>query len=258
MEKKLLTKEEFLALALNPPVKERETLFVLTQMCIEPLEGGKRQHYPKYGLYAGLISYHRSAADAEKEMRRQAEEHKLDPERNPDVFCYYLREFPYSQATYRYGNVSCRTYDKEGNLLVASRCSDLREDEPEYRRFFGRPKELVRFKKGDIIEYIYRGKAALGVIALTPLTPQQAWEQRCRSLELMSKRTPSEEITEEHAMWMCPDYSEDCYVVIDGPSHAWHSHVHVTDVFAPHFPIPPYMRRRYEKYYEKVLKKINQ
>ncbi len=239
-----MTFDQFKTLALNPPVKEMDRIFVLERVTVDELDGMKRQHYPSYEVRRYVRGFGRSVEEAEAVMRGIIE---ASTEESEDVFCYYIKGYPLGQGIVsEYHLDSCRMYDAKGVLVDWRNCSDTdfedRDEDYEYTRFRGRPQERMRFKKGDIVEFMWCNEVCLGFVVELPPSVERAWqiEQRC---------------LERGWRGASLDWSDDSYIVLTTSDYASHHHIDCMDIFEPHFPIPPYMRRRLEERYRKFLKK---
>lgn len=97
--------------------------------------------------------------------------------------------------------------------------------------FRGRPAELLRFGKGDIVE-VYDGEACLGIVYGTPLSPA-----RCSQIS-----TP-----DERGRYTRLDRTDDQYTILfiaNNPDSYYHDHIESQFVFPPTKPISPTMATR--------------
>ena len=80
--------------------------------------------------------------------------------------------------------VSIHTYTRTGELNDEQIISD--EEHPDCDKpFYGRPKEKIRFKPGDIVEVWQGGISELNIVCALPWTPQEVEK---RNLYVVSYR----------------------------------------------------------------------
>ena len=97
--------------------------------------------------------------------------------------------------------------------------------------FRGRPAELLRFSKGDIVE-VYDGEAGLGIVYGTPLSPEH-----CSLIA-----TP-----DERGRYTILDRTDDQYTILffaNNPEGYYHSHIESQFVFPPTKPLSPTIATR--------------
>lgn len=214
----------------------------------EPLGYRCRKRYPAFDVRSSYMAFGTTLEEAEELMRFDIERRK-DGDWT-DVMCYYIREVAMRRLCFSHEYLSLRMYDGAGILQEQSCCSsacfcDMRCERDEQGKiaesilFHGHPKDKIRFAVGDIVEVLLHGKMQLAVVAGTPIT-----EEWCREHDLGD---PNEGCYR--------DDSDDNYLVLDGPGFEWHHHVPCCEVFAPHYPIPPYLFRRYDGFLDKALEK---
>lgn len=223
--------------------KELSTIFKLEIVEAVPLEYRCRKHYPQFKVRSNHMAFGATLEEAEQLMRLDIERRKEGDE--ADVMCYYIREVAMRRLCYNHEFVSLRMYDASGALTEQSCCSSgcycdsqIEYDEDGNLRddfvFHGHPEDKIRFHKGDIVEIYGRDEVSLAVVAGTPPTLER--------IEELKQRAPD----------LCCDEGDDCYLVLDGPSYGSHQHVPCHRVFAPHYPIPPYLERRYKEFLVKA------
>lgn len=97
--------------------------------------------------------------------------------------------------------------------------------------FRGRPAELLRFSKGDIVE-VYDGEAGLGIVYGTPLSPEHC-----------SLIAPPD----ERGRYTILDRTDDQYTILflaNNPEGYYHSHIESQFVFPPTKPLSPTIATR--------------
>ncbi len=256
--------EDFEELARNCPRKEQDTIFVLSRTVIDELPERCRQHYPEYEITRDRnIGYFHTLEDAESAMRKHVEKVRKslsEGDRFEDeTFCYEIKERPIGELGYACAIVSHRVYDADGCFLEQTLCASgcFTEEDYIYGIFRGRTEEQMRFKPGDIVEVVNHNKVSLGFVVCQPLSVEDCWRMWQRHIK--ERETLIAETGDPHDAGM-PEYfgcddSDDCYIVLTTSQYISHSHEPVTDVFAPHFPIPNYIRKRLETAYRRFVEK---
>ncbi len=259
-----MTFDEFKELAQNPPRKEQDTIFVLSRTVIDELPERCRQHYPEYEITRDReTGYFHTLEEAEGAMRKHAEkvrkglseEYSLEYE----TYCYEIKERPMGELGYASTVVTHRVYDADGCLTEQTLCATgcFTHEDYIYGIFRGRTEEQMRFKPGDIVEFVRCNKVSLGFVVCQPLGVEDCW--RMLQKHVKARETLIAETGDPHDGGM-PEYfgsddSDDCYVVLTTSQYISHRHVSVTNVFAPHFPIPNYIRKRLETAYRKFVER---
>lgn len=250
-----MTFEEFRELALNPPRRERETVFEVIEYEVRDLAGRRRSHYPKFDVRHFCVGFGKSLEEAEAVMRKAID---AKEEWDDDVYCFHIKEFPigeYMAFNWEGYGVSWRLYDAEGRFMDTSYCSDLREDhDTRYGRYRGRPEETFRFKAGDIVEVLDGDEVRLAVATGEPLSVEWYWGLRERIRKRLEEEHQREVTDEEVEEDYIADSSDDQVPVIDGPSYSTHDHVHILNIMPLSYQISKKLRERYEGYYRAMLK----
>ncbi len=230
--------EKFKELALNPPRREEETIFEVTEYDVDSLPEHRRQPYPKFDVSESRVGFARSLQEAETLIRKAIDQAK---EYETEIYCFHVREFPIGEILNGYFGVSARLYDSNGSCIDQTYCSDLMRDHgTEYGHFRGRVEAAQRFKPGDIVEVLYGDKVALAVAVGSVFTPEWCWERMKNSK------------IKDYYIW---DDSDDQVTVIDGPGYDWHEHVSPLLMMHPRYPIPARIRKRFESYYDSLDKR---
>lgn len=158
-----------------------------------------------------------------------------------EIYRFILRQLPLNERLYVGNFNKLYIYDAHGKLLDHSLCSDS-EPLDKQNEFKGRPENLIRFQKGDIVEWFDSEKAHLGIVTGVPLTPNGYIE----IMERFNKR--HSKITRD---WFF-DCFDDTFTIIDNPDLASHEHVFAPFVSKPTFFVPGKLRRKLEEAYQKV------
>ena len=123
--------------------------------------------------------------------------------------------------------ISTYTYTKDGTLNDG--CVWTNENNPgRYNPFYGRPKEKIRFKPGDIVEVYQGNESELSIICHTPLSTEDFeeykvwWEERG-------------DLPENGTHF---DSTDDCYLTYSIGIGDTHNHPEAAYVFAPTRKVP--------------------
>ena len=154
-----------------------------------------------------------------------------------ELYCAFIREKAMccmmqpndyiKEWTYVYGRLHdetlVRNYDEEENP------------------FYGRPKEMVRFKKGDIVMIpdIYKGIGLWGIVWGTPISQEKAQKVN----ERFKRRTG---ISENNFSVL--DWTDDQYTILTDVKDKMVSHEHILAHYVlPASHVPEYVRNILEK-----------
>ena len=146
-----------------------------------------------------------------------------------DYDCKYPTWLGFVVTKYAVDNGKCEciyqcTYTNEGKFND----KNLVDENGVFR---GRPAELLRFSKGDIVE-VYDGEACLGIVYGTPPSPTL-----CSQIA-----TP-----DERGRYTLLDRTDDQYTILflaNNPDGYYHSHIQSPFVFPPTKPISPTIATR--------------
>ena len=248
-----MTFEEFKQLALNPPRRNVPVIFRLDVFIMDDLPVHRKCYYPKFSVSQYKEIFCKTVSQAETIIQKLVR--KKDKEGN--LYAFYLKELPFGKDV-SYCSASCRVYDGKGILIEQSRCSSLDEDiHGYYGSFRGRTSEQTRFKKGDIVEVFECGKVQLAIVVGVPNSIERCWDFRNSGSKYIPRSENSRLTVEEWKDKLYRlDYSDDCYIVIDGPGYYFHSHILSESLFKPRFPISSRVRRRFESFYVSMLKEV--
>ena len=139
----------------------------------------KTLRYPSRKEDVTELGYYSTFDKAYKMLQKDVAESKKDKEEceregEPDEFYSFILGYSISkiQLDVRYGRtLAFRTYTRDGEMNDESVWEDENGEAPP---FYGRPKEKIRFKMGDIVEVIGFGHAAeLSIVSSSPWTPQE-------------------------------------------------------------------------------------
>lgn len=129
---------------------------------------------------------------------------------------YYLKEWTYIQGILHDESI-VRNYDVKNNP------------------FFGRPKEMIHFKRGDIVMIADGLRGHWGIICDTPF---------CSENIDGKNSTDNQEKQSKEEMVIQKDYSDDSYIIItDGEGN--HEHI-LSHHILPAFDVPEFVRTTLE------------
>ena len=191
----------------------RNTIFELNSIRID---GGR---YPIRRVYHQQIGVYSSQENAEVAIRTFVERwQRQDIDFRDDYLGFIMYERIVDSQPDADNCVSIRTFNADGDLNDRS-MMDTR------RKFHGRPQELIRFKKGDIVEVVDDYRIELCIVAAQPPTIQVFEEIKVRAEADMRKRGVADYIYEM-------DDGDDQYMVypVNGD---YHLHVRSEMVFPP-------------------------
>lgn len=208
-------------------------VFELNRICLETLRYPSRKvRVTELGLYSTFENAYEKLQELVVESKKEKEE----CEKEGDKDYAYAFTFGYSihekQLDVLYGDtISVRTYTRDGTLN--DECIWKDEKGTDLLPFYGRPKEKIRFKAGDIVEVYMYGNVELSIISSLPWTPQEI-EKRNKKLE------------EKHGKGytLTLDSTDDCYLAHSLGLGNTHFHPSCTDIFAPLKKIPATIRRK--------------
>ena len=275
----MMTFEEFKALAMNPPytyepavyridvyrIVERDSgmscLTILPEDDItevfsrlddssETSDNYEREYYPEYRVCKSQSFVLPTFEDA---MRFIKDDCMLSDDYR-QVYCIHISELPFGKDVA--SNLCKRewVFDGECNLVNQSACSSLLEDldKPE-GHFWGRPKESIRFKPGDIVEVHDREKGVVRLAVVVSLHNDidTCWRDYQETIKLcVIEGLHAEDADKNYSLYAC----DDCYGVVDGPDPIEdYSYPYTTDVFAPRFPISEKLRKHLNECYNLAI-----
>lgn len=239
-----LTFEEFEHLAANIPKRRQKRIFKLIAGTLWHNSIDDRINmYPEYSYTMTTKGFFKTKEEAEKGFSECFEWSK----RNSKIILFFkVFEMPLNRISFygKEGNVNAvreYLYDETGREIEHTVCSAVKEDcDTKYDIFMGKPKSHQRFKAGDIVEIIDHGKIKLAVVAHDPIDTE--W---CYGYYLRGYKDNS---------YYNLDASDDQVAVIDGSGYATHRHVQLCNIMKPHFPVPEHIRKRYQNYYDYMLR----
>ncbi|PWL62653.1 MAG: hypothetical protein DBY35_02625 [Bacteroidales bacterium] len=235
-----MTFEEFKKLALNPPFTNEPSVYRMDVFrIVEPDMDG--DYYPKFGVRK-RESFILPSFEEAKQFITTKEISKYD---GAPIYCIHIYELPFGKDVI---HTCCKrkwVFDGDGNLLEQSVCSSLFEDlDNPGGHFWGRSKDYIRFKPGDIVEVhdVENMEARLGIVLGLYNDIESCWSEYQKVAESCKEEGLSEENADDNYwLYAC----NDCYYVgYDSELEYGTSFPRTTDVFAPRFTIPDNLRQR--------------
>ena len=227
---KTFTYEDFERMANCKPSLEGTWIYRLTQSLFDP---DIKNPYPKFKLD---YDTHRLFLSFEEALKY------LKENKDQSIYCSKISQVPVGGLENEHA--AEWLFDSEGNLLDYTTTYTYGEG-PE-ASFFGRPERRQRFKEGDIVEVRWRDEVRLAVLYSDVPDVEWCWGVYQRGL----KRDPD--------MPYILDCSDDCTIVVDGPSYLYHGHISPLDLMKPRFPIPDDLRKELGTWYEMVKKETGE
>lgn len=229
-----LTYEQFKALAEQEPDMNADCVYELT--CYE-IDDPEKPLYPKFSIYRVSSTFmFRAKEETEAYMHgivsgNKKEQINISKE---TIYCFYINRVLLD------GSASMHDltwlYDSTGMLLdwqYLPRNGEHVGDDRHY--YFGRPKERIRFHKGDIVEVSMYDEVHLAVVVSEE--PDIDWCWRLYGRCMANKRFP---------YYSCDD-TDFSATVVTGPDYGWHEHVSPLNMMKPRFPILGDLREYFRK-----------
>lgn len=233
-----MTYNEFIDMANKPAADTRPSVFALH---IYKFSEGLEPEYPEFDIDESVI-YSPSYGDAQCRM--------LELVNAENIYCFQIRQLPLAVAIERDDYSKLWLFDKSGNMIDHSFVSSILTDGNNgfYAPFLGRPQETIRFKPGDIIEYLTnQGTIRIGVILRRPISSDALWRG-------MRMDYSEDSITPETSFI---DFSDDIYLVIDKDSKSIRDDYNVpsTSALPLSLPFPSDLKEQLVANYEKLFAK---
>lgn len=225
-----MTYSEYKQLASNPPADERPSVYMLK--VYRYFHYGEPE-YPEFRVDETQL-YFLTYTEAENCMRGL-----VGSER---IYCFQILQLPLGVECQEEDYSRLWLFDKNGCMIDRSYASSIGRN-GLYPIFRGRPKDKIRFKPGDIIEFLCgKGTVRIGVVLYQPQDYETLWSR-------ITKHRPESEIKPETQYL---DYSDDIYLVIDEDYKCWgyDMNVECTSILPLSLPLPDDMRQRLIAKYE--------
>lgn len=169
--------------------------------------------YPKREIYNNGMGLFSTLENAVKAM-------KADNDGDiSDIIGYVIEEYGLDMDMSNQWPVSVRSYNPDYTLN-----DECLVNQNWIKCFNGRPKEKIRFKRGDIVEYVNGDELLLCIVSATPPTPDEIED------------------------WQELDASDDSYLLYDLPDdpndNFSHHHGDPYDLFKPRKEVPEELKAR--------------
>ena len=207
------------------------TIFELNSIRID---GGR---YPIRRVCHQQMGIYSSQENAEAAIRTFIESwQRQDIDYRDDYLGFIIYERLVDSKPDRDNCISVCTFNADGEL-------NDRTMMDTHRKFHGRPQELIRFKKGDIVEVVDDYRVELCIVATQPPSIQDFENIKVRAEADMRKRGVADYIYEM-------DDGDDQYMVypVNGD---YHLHVRSEMVFPPTKKVSSRLRKKLLDQYEK-------
>lgn len=208
------------------------TVFELSKIKLENLNYPLRKTYKRtLGVYSSLDK----AYEALQEF--------VAEEDSKYTMGYIVEERVLDASYWKNVIISTYTYTKYGTLNDGCVWTD--ENNPGgYNPFYGRPKEEIRFKLGDIVEVCQGNESELQIICHTPTSTEE--------FERYKARWEKEGKLPENGTYF--DSTDNNYLTYSIGIGDTHGHPMASDVFAPTKKVPTTIKRKLQgKLLEQVI-----
>ena len=172
-----MNKEEFFHLAENKPEISHPTVYKLIVYTFK-----KDIHHYRYKSKTGVWSLNLSPIENLYSSKEKAEDALHNYINSPEelwgqIHSAIIKRIYLDEKINEGGTVQWWLYDNIGKEVNHSVCSDIVTDEMNIHDvFFGRKSDEIRFKPGDIVEYMgFDNKVYLTVLNDTPPSRERMW-----------------------------------------------------------------------------------
>ena len=153
--------------------------------------------YPEFNVYHQEEFLFHTLEEAEAKIA------ELVAENSEDRYCFFIREVPVGVHCYHSWSQRARTYTRDGKLFAESTASEIADKNGNHEPFYGRDEDELQFRLGDLVEVCRGDTVTLEIVCSLPLD-RDAVKRRIIGL----------------------DYSDDCYVTLDGDEGYMECHSH--------------------------------
>ena len=234
--------EEYHKFAFDAPRRREKTIFQLIKVIVKNPEDHINM-YPEFETFTATIGYFSNIKETEKGIQKSIEESRRIEEM---VYCFNVWEFPVGRVSdfvvwMNRPFIREYLYDENGELVHKSLASCVEQDElTPYGNFIGRPKELMKFKEGDYVEVRdeRNDKVYLAILSANPQSDEEIYNR-------WYVKEPKNKLI--HGYYSA---SDDLFWIIKGQSQGDWDSVPLCTVMKARFPIPSWIKRRYEYFRE--------
>ena len=153
--------------------------------------------YPEFDLYHQEEFLFHTLEEAEAKIT------ELVAENSEDRYCFFIREVPVGVHCYHSWSQRARAYTRDGKLFAESEASEIADKNGDHEPFYGRDEDELQFRLGDLVE-VFRGDTV--------------------TLEIVCSLPPDRDAVKRRIIGL--DYSDDCYVTLDGDEGYMECHSH--------------------------------
>ena len=153
--------------------------------------------YPEFDLYHQEEFLFHTLEEAEAKIA------ELAAENSEDRYCFFIREVPVGVHCYHSWSQRARAYTRDGKLFAESAASKVADKNGNDEPFYGRDEDELQFRLGDLVE-VFRGDTV--------------------TLEIVCSLPPDRDAVKRRIIGL--DYSDDCYVTLDGDEGYMECHSH--------------------------------
>ena len=153
--------------------------------------------YPEFDVYHQEEFLFYTLEEAEAKIA------ELVAENSEDRYCFFIREVPVGVHCYHSWSQRARTYTRDGKLFAESAASKVADKNGNDEPFYGRDEDELQFRLGDLVE-VFRGDTV--------------------TLEIVCSLPPDRDAVKRRIIGL--DYSDDCYVTLDGDEGYMECHSH--------------------------------
>ena len=153
--------------------------------------------YPEFDVYHQEEFLFHTLEEAEAKIA------ELVAENSEDRYCFFIREVPVGVHCYHSKSQRARAYTRDGKLFAESAASKVADKNGNDEPFYGRDEDELQFRLGDLVE-VFRGDTV--------------------TLEIVCSLPPDRDAVKRRIIGL--DYSDDCYVTLDGDEGYMECHSH--------------------------------
>ena len=153
--------------------------------------------YPEFDVYHQEEFLFHTLEEAEAKIA------ELVAENSEDRYCFFIRQVPVGVHCYHSWSQRARAYTRDGKLFAESAASKVADKNGNDEPFYGRDEDELQFRLGDLVE-VFRGDTV--------------------TLEIVCSLPPDRYAVKRRIIGL--DYSDDCYVTLDGDEGYMECHSH--------------------------------
>ena len=161
--------------------------------------------YPVFDVYHQEEFLFHTLEEAEAKIA------ELAAENSEDRYCFFIREVPVGVLCYHSWSQRTRSYTRDGKLFAESAASSIADKNDDYEPFYGRDKDELQFRPGDLVEVFCGDSVSLEIVCSLP-PDRDAVKQRI--------------LANTRKFGIGLDYSDDSYVTLDGDEGYMECHSH--------------------------------